>query len=122
MLAGVFRRYSVTMSQACANELLAKFKPDEFLRLTIEGGVGCGGYTYKFEITNTQNEDDEVILNHGAKMVIDKESATICKGSLIDFTSNLVRRAFIVKDNPNAEMTCGCGGSFAPKQLVNVTQ
>lgn len=81
----------------------------------VEGGAGCGGFSYKFEISNQILETDEIIEEQGAKLVVDKDSITVIDGATIDFTQELIRRAFIVKENPNAESTCGCGSSFSPK-------
>ena len=117
MILAIFRKYSVKMTNACASQVKKLCREDEFLRLTVEGGVGCGGFTYKFEISNLLLENDHIIEEEGAKLVIDKDSINIVKGSVVDYTQELIRRAFSVKENPNAEMTCGCGTSFSPKSF-----
>ena len=83
----------------------------------VEGGAGCGGFIYKFEISKEVLENDLIIDSEGAKLVVDKDSITILDGSTIDFTQELIRRVFIVKENPNADLTCGCGSSFSPKSF-----
>lgn len=117
MFFAIFRFYSVKMTSACASQIRNICKENEFLRLMVEGGSGCGGFTYKFEISSKVLENDEVIEENGAKLVIDKDSISIIDGSVIEFNTELIRRAFIVKENPNAEQTCGCGSSFSPKSL-----
>lgn len=111
----VVKRSFVKMTQECAQQIKKICSNDQFLRLTVEGGAGCGGFTYKFEISNTLNTNDHIIEENGSKLVIDNDSFSIVEGAKIDYTQEMIRRAFSVKENPNAEMTCGCGTSFNPK-------
>jgi iron-sulfur cluster assembly protein len=57
-------------------------------------------------------EEDYVIEQFGAKLIVDKSSMPFIAGSLVDFQSDkLMGGGFVVK-NPNAISTCGCGESF----------
>src|SRR5215203_6995318 len=40
------------------------------LRLAVDGG-GCAGFTYKFELAETQSEEDAVAETDGVKLVVD---------------------------------------------------
>ena len=69
------------------------------------------GYSYHFKLDDTQREDDIVVENADAKVVIDPNSFSFIKGSTIDYIDTLEASQFIIK-NPNAKTSCGCGTSF----------
>ena len=50
-----------------------------------------------------------------AQVVVDECSLDFLKGSTIHFETTIMRTAFAVINNPNVELGCGCGVSFAPK-------
>jgi iron-sulfur cluster assembly protein len=86
-------------------------KPDGGLRVFVSAG-GCSGLSYGMVPEEKVTEDDYVIVEHGAKLIVDKSSMPFIAGSLIDFESDkLMGGGFVVK-NPNAVSTCGCGESF----------
>jgi iron-sulfur cluster insertion protein len=80
------------------------------LRLAVDGG-GCAGFTYKFELAETQN-DDTVAETNGVKLVVDPVSLDLVRGSAVDFVEDLGGASFKVT-NPNAASGCGCGSSFS---------
>lgn len=51
----------------------------------------------------------------GARVVVDDLSLTFLGGCIVDYHEELIRSSFRVVDNPNAEIACSCGTSFAPK-------
>ena len=81
------------------------------LRVGVRGG-GCSGFQYKFDITRERAEDDVVIAEHGATVVIDPVSLEYMSGSHIDFVDDLIGASFKI-ENPHASSSCGCGTSFA---------
>ena len=81
------------------------------LRLAVDGG-GCAGFTYKFELADALESDDEVAETGGVKLVVDPISLELVKGSAVDFVEDLSGAAFRVT-NPNAQSGCGCGTSFS---------
>ena len=81
------------------------------LRLAVTGG-GCSGFQYNFALDGTRMDDDLLIEEEGAKILIDPVSLDFLAGSEIDFTDDLIGQAFKV-NNPNATASCGCGTSFA---------
>jgi iron-sulfur cluster assembly protein len=81
------------------------------VRLAVADG-GCSGYEYKMEITSTPKPDDLVVENEDKVLFfIDRESAPLIEGMVIDFVDGLVESGFKFT-NPNATDTCGCGKSF----------
>ena len=89
------------------NSLLSKKDPGFFFRIAIKGG-GCSGFQYEFSIDNELAADD---LQH-EKILIDKTSADLLKGSEVDFVSELIGDQFKIT-NPQSKSSCGCGVSFS---------
>jgi len=81
------------------------------LRLAVDGG-GCAGFTYKFELANQAESDDEIAERDGVKLVVDPVSLDLVRGSAVDFVEDLGGATFKVL-NPNAQSGCGCGSSFS---------
>jgi iron-sulfur cluster assembly protein len=73
---------------------------------------GCSGNSYKFSIEPEQKETDKCFQFGELKIVVDKQSLDILKGSKIDFIDSLEGSGFKIT-NPSAQSTCGCGSSFA---------
>lgn len=104
----------VELTESAARRVaeILKSKPvGSFLRVGVDGG-GCSGFTYTYNLTTEQSDDDLVIERVGAKVVIDPVSLDILRGSKIDFIDDLMGRMFKI-DNPAATASCGCGASFA---------
>jgi iron-sulfur cluster assembly protein len=58
-----------------------------------------------------RKDDDQLIEQHGIKILIDQDSILILKGTIIDYKESLMGGGFTI-DNPNAIASCGCGSSF----------
>lgn len=80
------------------------------LRLSVEGG-GCSGFQYKFDLTDSPDNDDMVSETDGVQLVVDPVSLDLVSGSVVDFVESLGGAAFRV-ENPQAAAGCGCGSSF----------
>lgn len=87
--------------------------PQLKLRVYIVGG-GCAGFQYGFAFDKQQNEDDTIISNKSASIIVDSMSLQYLSGSTIDYVNGLQGAHFVVS-NPNANTTCGCGSSFSVK-------
>ena len=46
--------------------------------------------------------------------MIDKLSIEYLEGAIIDYKESMIKSAFLVVDNPKAELSCSCGVSFSP--------
>jgi len=97
--------------------------PELKLRAFITGG-GCSGFQYGFSFDEKKNEDDfeikkTVVLNQEnntsveIKLLVDAQSFSHLKGAEIDYRKDIHGEQFIIRNNPNAKTTCGCGSSFA---------
>ncbi len=105
---------NVTLSDAAAkriSQIVAADAGKQALRVSVEGG-GCSGFSYKFDLADAAQDDDVVISNGDAKVLIDSMSLIYMAGSEIDFVDNLLGQSFQIK-NPNAVASCGCGTSFS---------
>ncbi|HEU0096691.1 MAG TPA: iron-sulfur cluster insertion protein ErpA [Rhizomicrobium sp.] len=103
----------ITISDRAARRIAqivkAETKPT-MLRLAVTGG-GCSGFQYNFALDDAQLDEDLVVENGEAKVLIDPVSLDFLAGAEIDFTDDLIGQAFKV-NNPNATASCGCGTSF----------
>ena len=81
------------------------------LRLAVDGG-GCAGFTYKFELADSEDAEDTIVETDGVKLGVDPISLDLVRGSAVDFVEDLGGAAFRVT-NPNAQSGCGCGSSFS---------
>jgi iron-sulfur cluster assembly accessory protein len=104
----------VEMTDAAARRIasiVAKEPGKQALRVSVEGG-GCSGFSYRFDLADTRNDDDIAIEKDGATVLIDDLSMVYMGGSVIDFVDDLMGQSFQIK-NPNAVASCGCGTSFS---------
>ena len=81
------------------------------LRLYIIGG-GCSGFKYGFTFDENQREDDIIIENKKAYLLVDSMSFQYLVGAEVDYKEDISGSNFIIR-NPNANTTCGCGSSFS---------
>lgn len=86
-------------------------KPDLKLRVFVTGG-GCSGFQYGFSFEESVSDEDTIVQNKGATMLVDPLSYQYLVGSKVDYVENLEGARFIV-NNPMATTTCGCGSSFS---------
>lgn len=83
------------------------------VRLRIHAG-GCSGLEYAIDLVEMGARPDaseRTIESNGVAVLLDLRSAIYVSGSVIDYTTSLMRRGFVIR-NPNATSTCSCGDSF----------
>lgn len=105
---------AVTVTERAAlrvAKILAGESEGKSLRISVDGG-GCSGFSYKYDLVDTQEDDDLVLQRDGATILIDPVSLPFLEGSEIDFVDDLMGQSFQIK-NPNATASCSCGSSFA---------
>ena len=89
------------------NQLISKKPSGTFFRIAVKGG-GCSGFKYDFSFDSKFEEND---LRH-ENIVIDKSSLEMIKGSVVDFSEELIGQSFKIS-NPKTKSSCGCGISFS---------
>ena len=113
------------LSEKCERQLRSIFAKEEekktALRVGVDGG-GCAGFQYTFALVDEKDVDaanDRVfrgaLYPEEVKVVCDEVSFAYLKGSTVDYSEEMIRSAFEVVKNPNAEQKCGCGVSFEAK-------
>ena len=85
--------------------------PQLKLRVFVTGG-GCSGFQYGFSFDEEVADDDTLIENKGASLLVDPLSYQYLVGSTVDYEVGLMGSRFLIT-NPNASTTCGCGASFS---------
>ncbi len=104
----------ITVSARAARRIaaiLAAEAQPTMLRLAVTGG-GCSGFSYNFALDETRMDDDLLLEEGDARILIDPVSLDFLAGAEIDFSDDLMGQAFKV-NNPNATSSCGCGTSFS---------
>ncbi len=105
----------IQITEQAATELKAYLqkqgKSNGGLRVFVSAG-GCSGLSYGMVPEDKVTEDDYVIVQYGAKLIVDKSSMPFIAASIIDFKSDKLMGGGFVVTNPNAVATCGCGESF----------
>jgi len=91
--------------------LTAAEGPEVMFRIAVNGG-GCSGYQYDFSFDARRTDDDILIEQDGARVLIDQASLEFIGGSEVDFVEGLMGSHFEIK-NPHAKSSCGCGTSFS---------
>ncbi len=83
----------------------------DYLRVGVKGG-GCSGFQYSLNFTDEVDDEDQLVLVDGLKIVTDSFSASYLAGTELDYVETLQGAGFKF-NNPNAKRTCGCGSSFS---------
>jgi iron-sulfur cluster assembly protein len=106
----------ITVSENAKNQLVAlmqqeKLGENRFVRVSVKGG-GCSGLKYDLTFDTELKPEDQVFVDKGVKIVVDKKSFLYVVGTELNYSGGLNGTGFSFS-NPNATRTCGCGESFA---------
>ena len=103
---------SVTESAARQiNSQLAKRGSGMALRIGVKPS-GCSGYSYTYSFADEVGENDVLVEENNAKVILDKVSLMYMDGSSLDFVTEGLKSTFKI-DNPKVTAMCGCGESFS---------
>lgn len=81
------------------------------LRVSVKP-TGCSGYQYIVAPADTTTEQDKIFESQGVKVIVDKLSLPLLKGTKMDYLRQGLNEGFQFA-NPNVQQTCGCGESFS---------
>jgi iron-sulfur cluster assembly accessory protein len=102
----------ITLTESAAKQIGTIQKQQEVagksLRVYVEGGC-CSSRQYGMAF-DTKQATDEVLHHNGIEVVIDPESASILKDSVIDYVEGPQGAGFQIKDS-DPHGGCGCGHS-----------
>ena len=82
----------------------------QFLRISVSPG-GCSGLRHTLFFDYEIKNDDVVYTFNNFDIRIDSMSNPYLEGATLDYVEKIDKIGFIL-DNPNANGTCSCGGSF----------
>ncbi|MCL2466826.1 MAG: iron-sulfur cluster insertion protein ErpA [Micrococcales bacterium] len=100
------------VAQAKVRALLdAEGRDDLRLRVSVAPG-GCSGLIYQLYFDDRMVDGDVVRDYDGVEVIVDRMSVPYLDGATIDFADTIEKQGFTI-DNPNAQSSCACGGSFA---------
>jgi iron-sulfur cluster assembly protein len=100
---------SLTESAAARVRELMAGAPDKYLRVGVKNG-GCAGMEYVMDYAVEPSPLDEIVEDHGVKIVVDSKAVLFLIGSVVDFETNALSAKFVFR-NPNQTDACGCGES-----------
>lgn len=86
-------------------------RPVAGIRVGIKRG-GCAGMSYTMNLAETVEDFDEVVEDHGVKILVAPADLMFLLGTKLDFETSNVGSSFTFS-NPNQVSACGCGQSVS---------
>jgi iron-sulfur cluster assembly accessory protein len=114
---GAVRRIMTLQAQAAAGAGSDASAVPPLLRVAVKPG-GCGGFEYSFDLDSGAPAEDDTVVPAASGhpvVVVDSVSLDKVRGSTLEWYVDLMGERFRIVDNPQAESSCGCKSSFAPK-------
>ena len=101
------------LSDAAAERLralYAKGHGEKLLRISVST-KGCSGLSYTMDWVAEPGPGDEVIVDKGVTVLVDRKASLFLIGSEMDYQVQALTSGFTFS-NPNEKGRCGCGESF----------
>ncbi len=101
----------VTLTDAAAERVreIMDEKGAGYLRVGVTNG-GCAGMEYLMDYVAEPDPLDEMVEDHGVRIVIDARAVLFLLGCELDYEATLLHEKFVF-NNPNQTDACGCGES-----------
>ena len=106
------RKQALTLTPRAVQQVVKLMQQNAYagLRLGIKKG-GCAGMEYTMEYVDVIDEQDEIVEQDGARVMIAPIAQMFLFGTEIDFETSLLESGFKF-NNPNVTEACGCGESI----------
>ena len=101
---------SITAAACTQISKLMRSKGHSGLRIGIKKG-GCAGMEYTMDYVDEIDQNDEIISQDGATVMIAPMAQMFLFGTEIDYEVSLLEAGFKF-NNPNVSEACGCGESI----------
>ena len=92
------------------SRLYAKGQEGMLLRISVNT-KGCSGLSYVMDWVPAAGPGDEVVVDKGLTVLVDRKAILFLIGSEMDYKSDVLTSGFTFS-NPNEKGRCGCGESF----------
>lgn len=114
---GIPGKQAVTMTPAAAAQIskLMTKGGHAGLRIGVKKG-GCAGMEYTMDYVEETDQNDEIVEQDGARILIAPMAQMFLFGTEIDYEVSLLEAGFKFK-NPNVSDACGCGESISFKDM-----
>jgi len=114
---GIPGKQAVSITPAAAKQISRLMAKDEVqgLRIGVKKG-GCAGMEYTMDYAAEIDPNDEVVEEHGARVMIAPMAQMFLFGTEIDYETSLLEAGFKFR-NPNVADACGCGESIKFKDV-----
>jgi len=103
----------MSLSDAAAERLARLYEGAQkgmLLRIDVST-KGCSGMSYRMDWVREPGPGDEVVVNHGLTVLVDRKASLFLIGTMMDYEVKDLSAGFTFI-NPNEKGRCGCGESF----------
>ena len=114
---GIPGKQAVTLTPRAVAQIAKLMDKDGHagLRIGVKNG-GCAGMEYTMEYAAEVAQNDEVVEQDGARVIIAPMAQMFLFGTEIDYETSLLESGFKF-NNPNVADACGCGESIKFKDI-----
>ncbi|MCC5959274.1 iron-sulfur cluster assembly accessory protein [Roseinatronobacter sp. S2] len=112
----------VTLTPAAVRQILRLMDREgaKGLRVGVKKG-GCAGMEYTMEAAQDVQDNEELIEQDGACVIIAPMAQMFLFGTEIDYETSLIESTFRFR-NPNVTDACGCGESIKFDDVDTLTE